>query len=262
MNQLAAHFGVEDQRLKADVSAAAQLAVDILGTMKGMIPPPRSAFYSEMREPIDQAVQAFSDAMTTARSGVERLLEILSEKQDRRTTAYEVAIEIDAPTLVAAIDAVTALVDKNNAKTAAFAETLTAARTAIEVHYLSSIAGAVKELNTKITAMRADVTKLTDGADDLDDARGVDALKASFEDKRAKVSSAHTASETLTKQVVTFLGRSDLKFESDAQGYRVERRGKPAKRLSEGRRPRLPSSISWFSLAIRILMFQRGHRNR
>ncbi|MEH3102189.1 AAA family ATPase [Sphingomonas adhaesiva] len=234
MNQLAAHFGVEDQRLKADVAATAQLAVDVLSAIRGMAPPPRSAFYSEMREPIDQAVQLFSDAMTTVRTGVERLLEILSEKQERRTTAYEVTIEIDTPALVAAIGAVTALVDKNNAKTAAFAETLTAARTAIEVHYLSSIAGAVKELNDKISAMRADVTKLTDGAADLDDARDLEALKTSFEEKRAKVSSAHTASETLTKQVVTFLGRSDLKFESDAQGYRVERRGKPAKRLSEG----------------------------
>ena len=53
--------------------------MDILSAMKGMAPPPRSAFYSEMREPIDQAVQLFSDAMTTVRTGVERLLEILSE---------------------------------------------------------------------------------------------------------------------------------------------------------------------------------------
>src|SRR6202000_1989075 len=31
-----------------------------------------------------------------------------------------------------------------------------------------------------------------------------------------------------------FLGRTDLRFESGAEGYRVLRRGKPAKRLSEG----------------------------
>lgn len=234
MNQLAAHFGVEDQQLKADVAAAARLAEDILGAIEGMTPPPRSAFYSELREPVDGAALAFSAAVAKVRTGLQRLLEILSEKQDRRTTAYDAEIDIDASALVTAIDGLSALVDKNNAKTAAFTETLTAARTAIEVHYLSSIAGAVKELNDKIGAMHADVAKLTDGAADFEDARGLDALKASFEEKRAKVSSEHAASAELTNQVVTFLGRSDLKFESDAQGYRVERRGKPAKRLSEG----------------------------
>lgn len=234
MNKLAAHFGIEDQQLKADVAAAEKLVQDIQDTIEGMTPPPRSAFYSELREPADEAALAFSAAVTEVRTALQRLLEILSEKQDRRATAYDVEIDIDASALVTAIDELSALVDKNNAKTTTFTETLTAARTAIEVHYLSSIAGAVKELNDKIAAMRADVTKLTDGAADLEDARGLDALKVSFEEKRAKVSSAHAASAELTKQVVTFLGRSDLKFESDAQGYRVERRGKPAKRLSEG----------------------------
>lgn len=234
MNKLAAHFGIEDQQLKADVAAAEKLVEDIQDIIEGMNPPPRSAFYSELREPADEAALAFSAAVTNVRTGLQQLLGILSEKQDRRATAYDVEINIDASALVTAIDKLSALVDKNNAKTTTFTETLTAARTAIEVHYLSSIAGAVKELNDKIAAMRADVTKLTDGAADLEDARGLDALKVSFEEKRAKVSSAHAASAELTKQVVTFLGRSDLKFASDAQGYRVERRGKPAKRLSEG----------------------------
>ncbi|MEZ5784788.1 MAG: AAA family ATPase [Rhizobiaceae bacterium] len=234
MNQLAAHFGVEDQRLKADITAVAQLTEDILSTIEGMTPPPRSAFYSELREPVDLAALAFSAATAEVRMGLQRLLEVLSEKQDRRTIAYEAEIDIAASALVAAIDVLSTLVQKNNAKTAAFTETLKAARTAIEVHYLSSIAGVVKELNEKIAAMRTDWAKLTNGSPDLDDARGLEALMGSFEEKRAKVSSAHAASAELTKQVVTFLGRSDLKFESDAQGYRVERRGKPAKRLSEG----------------------------
>ena len=38
----------------------------------------------------------------------------------------------------------------------------------------------------------------------------------------------------LTDKLKIFLGRTDLRFESAAEGYHVQRRGKPAKRLSEG----------------------------
>ena len=38
----------------------------------------------------------------------------------------------------------------------------------------------------------------------------------------------------MTRLLKNFLGRTDLTFESGDEGYRVRRRGKPAKRLSEG----------------------------
>ena len=53
-------------------------------------------------------------------------------------------------------------------------------------------------------------------------------------DKRAKIANAHTAGEDLTTRLKNFLGRAELGFASADEGYLVHRRGKPAKRLSEG----------------------------
>lgn len=59
-------------------------------------------------------------------------------------------------------------------------------------------------------------------------------LLASIKEKRAKVMNAHKGGEDLTSRLRSFLGRTDLALESQDEGYRVLRRGKPAKRLSEG----------------------------
>ena len=90
------------------------------------------------------------------------------------------------------------------------------------------------DLDAQIAVQKTIETKLTDGAEDLPDPRGLQALKDSFEAKQAKVSSEHAGGAALTDKLKIFLGRTDLRFESAAEGYHVQRRGKPAKRLSEG----------------------------
>lgn len=234
LSQLAKHFGVEDQRLKADVMAIRALTGHILRAIDDMNPPPKPAFYSELRDQVDSAAAMFEAAANEARAQLIQLTNILVEKLDRRAVSYEVDICIDCSKLFTAIDALCSLVDQNNAKTNAFAETLAAARERIEAHYISSIKVPVKDLQDKIDIVTNEITKLVDGSIGFADPRSLSDLKDSFEEKRAKVSSSHAASAELTSNVRTFLGRSDLKFESDVEGYRVERSGKPAKRLSEG----------------------------
>jgi wobble nucleotide-excising tRNase len=92
----------------------------------------------------------------------------------------------------------------------------------------------VRGYERQIDDQKLIVARLTDGAEDLPEPRGLTALKNSYETKQATVSSAHAGGTALTERLKTFLGRTDLRFESGTDGYRVLRRGKPAKRLSEG----------------------------
>jgi wobble nucleotide-excising tRNase len=62
------------------------------------------------------------------------------------------------------------------------------------------------------------------------------ALQESIREKKAQLSNAHKAGQQLTQHLHTFLGRSELTFSSEDDGYRVHRNGKPARRLSEGER--------------------------
>ena len=61
-------------------------------------------------------------------------------------------------------------------------------------------------------------------------------MQNSISEKKAQLSNAHKAGQQLTQLLHTFLGRDELVFQSEADGYRVYRNGKLAKRLSEGER--------------------------
>src|SRR5690606_3417385 len=81
---------------------------------------------------------------------------------------------------------------------------------------------------------KAEETLLTDGGDGLPDKRSLAAITQSIIDKQAQISNEHKGGEELTAHLKQFLGRTDLVFENSKEGYVVLRRGKPAKRLSEG----------------------------
>ncbi|MCL8385848.1 AAA family ATPase [Xanthobacter aminoxidans] len=68
----------------------------------------------------------------------------------------------------------------------------------------------------------------------LPDKRSLTDITQSILDKQAQISNEHKGGEELTAHLKQFLGRTDLVFENSKEGYVVLRRGKPAKRLSEG----------------------------
>lgn len=234
MARLAEHFGVEDQRLKADIEAASRMIRALSDSLTELSLPPRIALYSELRADFDSACETFEHCRAKLVGEMDSVLALLDEKLLHRATGYTRDIALDPAPLAASIMAVGAIIDRHNAKTAEFERARGDARKAIELHYLSTIVDQVREHERQIAAQETIVGRLTDGAADLPDHRGLAALKESYEGKLAKVSSEHAAGVALTERLKTFLGRTDLRFESGADGYHVQRRGKPAKRLSEG----------------------------
>lgn len=234
LQALADHFSVEDQQLKAEIDQERVWIATVLEALSGFTLPDRLALYSELRADYDIAVSAFESELEAVKKRVAAIDGVLAEKLTRRTVAYDGGTDSDAEALKAALTSIADVMQRHDAKTNGFEAAKVGARNAIEAHYLLTIKAHVEEIAAKIAAYKKEEALLTDGGDGLPDKRDLAAITQSIIDKQAQISNEHKGGEELTAHLKQFLGRTDLIFENSKDGYVVLRRGKPAKRLSEG----------------------------
>lgn len=234
LKALADHFSVEDQQLKAEIEQERVWIADVLKATGGFIFPDRLALYSELRAEYDTAVAAFEIELAAVKARVAAIDSLLADKLTRRTEAYDSAAYSDAVALKAALTSIADVMQRHDTKTKGFEAEKVSARSAVEAHYLLTIKAQVEEMAEKIASHKTEETLLTAGGEGLTDKRSLGAITQSIVDKQAQISNEHKGGEELTAHLKQFLGRTDLVFENSKDGYVVLRRGKPAKRLSEG----------------------------
>lgn len=234
LKALADHFSTEDQRLKEELEAERSTLNRAIQGLIGISLPDRLALYSELRNDYDTATQAYVDEVGKIRRQFSEIDGALAEKLTLRSSAYERELSSEANSLTTALNAIQNIIGRHDSKTASFDNEKRAARDAIETHYLLGIKGQVEEISQKVASLQAEAALLRDGGEGLPDTRSLEELSQSITAKQAQVSNAHAGGDSLTKHLKQFLGRTDLRFESGDEGYRVLRRGKSAKRLSEG----------------------------
>lgn len=234
LQALADHFSVEDQKLKSEIESERAWVAAILAALDGFLLPDRLALYSELRAEYDAAASQFASELVAVKERVTIADKILAEKLTRRAEGYEPDINSDSTALKAALQSIADVIERHNSKTLSFEAEKTKARDAIEAHYLLTVTEQVTDITNKIEELRADIDLLTNGGDGLPDKRSLADITQSITDKQAQISNEHKGGENLTTHLKQFLGRTDLNFESSKDGYLVLRRGKPAKRLSEG----------------------------
>lgn len=233
---LSEHFSAEDQTLKEEIDAE-RLDLSAITEVLGRLNlPDRLNFYSELRGEYDAASKAVEIALTSLRKQLEDLDAALSEKLTLRTKTYELDLVSDIEALTLALGSIKALVSRHNNKTSRFDSEKQVASRAIEAHHLMSIKEDVDDLTAQMATLTSEIALLQNGGESLEEKRGIEELTQSIIAKQAIVSDAHAGGASLTELLKQFLGRTDLRFESGEDGYRVLRRGKPAKRFSEGER--------------------------
>lgn len=234
LEALAQHFGTADQSLKEEIEAAVTSARSLAERLREVRLPPKQALYTELWKDYEAASEAFETQRSAVLAQLAELDAALAEKLLKRSSAFENPASVDAIALGNAVGQIDALIQRHNTKTGQFSTAKTTAREALERHYLAGIAKQVEDYEKQIAGLKAESAKLQDGAADLEEPRGMVALLVSITEKREKVSSAHAGGAEMTERLRNFLGRTDLEFQSNDEGYRVLRRGKVAKRLSEG----------------------------
>jgi wobble nucleotide-excising tRNase len=228
------YFGIEDRILKVDIESAQTFISKLIDATKSFSLLSAAALYAELRPDFNAASKAIESSRVALLSELNNASSILEKKRLDRARAYSEPVSVDVASLPDSLIAAAKIIDRHNAKSAAFGEAKTNAQNEIENHYLATISEQVEEFDRKISTNKDIVKKLTDGSPELHDSRSLLSLKDSIEEKQGKISSAHLGGAELTAKLNQFLGRSDLQFESGEAGYIVTRRGAPAKRLSEG----------------------------
>lgn len=234
LKALADHFSIEDQQLKEELEAERSMLGNTIEVLNGFSLPDRLSLYSELRSEYDTAAQCFGNELSKLKGQLGKIDQAVAEKLTLRTSAYERKLVLETGPLIAALNAIQAVIKRHDDKSSSFDKEKLAARNAIEAHYLRSINDQVDEISKQASILESDTTLLRDGGEGLDDKRSLEELSQSIAAKQAQVSNAHAGGADLTKHLKQFLGRTDLRLESGDDGYRVLRRGKPAKRLSEG----------------------------
>lgn len=234
LKALGDHFSAEDQQLKEELNLERTITASTTEKLKTFSVPDRLALYSELRADYDSATMSLGAAMEALVANLQSCDKALAEKLLQRTVSYECDLATETDACEVALEAVQVAIKRHNEKTAGFDREKDAARSAIETHYLLEIKSQVEGINKAIEALMDEGALLSNGGDGLEDKRGLAALSQSITAKQAQVLNAHEGGENLTNHLKQFLGRTELKFESGVDGYSVTRRGKPAKRLSEG----------------------------
>lgn len=234
LQHLAEHFSIEDQALKVEIETTINLVTSAITTLEQCILPAKAELYSELRVAFDAASSEFTKCRAVLIKDLDDLRNALSKKLGARANSYELDVTISAVALSAALVSINTLIEQHNKKTGAFGKAKTAAESAIIASFLATIKSDISAYEEQINAAKLELQKLRDGHEDLTDSRSIETLQESIRAKRAKISSEHAGAERMTRHLADFLGRTELKFESDPEGYRVTRRGNPARRLSEG----------------------------
>lgn len=233
---LGKHFNQSDRLLKEAIEAIIAEVDTAVGSLKSAKYPAKSELYEELREEYQTEIGTLEAAKGALDKHLNLIRNCLRDKLLTRTEVirYEIS-DYDASEFNAAVTSVNALLERHSEKTREFEEHEKSARNAIELHHLNLIKGSVSEFDKKIKEADDRLTIILNG-DVKTDEIGTIALKERINENREQVSNTAKAAANLTDLLQTFLGRNDLTFVPESDGYRIMRGEIAAEKLSEGER--------------------------
>lgn len=231
---LASHFNDSDQKLKKELGQALQDLETIRRNLQSFSLPAKTSFYTEFQEPFSAIKEQFASLKLSLLNHLVELNKLLNTKLVSRTESYKVEPpEFDNKPYLDALEVANDLIGQHNSQTEKFDQRLQETKDKIEKHFLSRIVKQVADVDVEIEAVDAGIKLLTQGDTDKG-TLGIEALRKRIAENRLKIANSHQAAENLSKKLASFLGRDDLRFEPEGEGYRIMRFGRAAKRLSEG----------------------------
>lgn len=254
IQQLEAHFNDEFKRFVSDVDSLIseiQAAQQFTKTLRA---PPKEALYVNLRPAYERAMSTLHQQTSMVPAALDVLLRALKSKRDEPFKAFNLthfitnataeggpagAVETFFQIAFAGISALSAamgrgafdqlsdVISQHNQHTDTFDTEVKKARNALAQH----------EVLRALTEWQIKSKAVTDARDQATAARDNAAnLKAQIAELEVQVRQHRRPAEELNKEVAAYLGRDELRFEVEQNGYRIMRGGHPAVHLSDGER--------------------------
>lgn len=257
MRRLEAHFNDEFKRFQADVDGLIREIESAKEFAKALRAPPKEALYADLRSDYETAASKLQVQSATVKTSLDVLLRALKAKRDEPFARLELmhfitnataegepasgietffqvvltgAAMLSAALGKAAFETMKQVIEQHNAHTASFDAELSAARTAL----------ARDELIKALPAWQKKLAAVKDADGQSTAARDSAArVKREISELEVQVRQHRRPAEELNQEVASYLGRDELKFDVEQNGYKILRGGQPASHLSDGERTAL-----------------------
>lgn len=233
LKALAAHFNDADKSLKEQLQNLVLEYDNAIQRLQILSMPSKVQLFDEFQEDFDVACESVREKqkdLARALIGGKKLVE---QKLSCRTEVMSFSVDLNAAALSVAAIEVNRVLGKHNEKSRSFEAARTSGSTKIEQHYLSTIQPEIENYDTQLRDLREEAKGARDGNAETGQLSLGD-LQAEIRRKRGMIANSQKAAEDLTRKLEIFLGRKELRFEPEGDGYRMYRKSIPAQGLSEG----------------------------
>lgn len=234
MKILALHFTEEDRIVKEEIDSLSRQLLDIETLVRSVSPVDKANLYDEMQADYQVSVDQFSESQLALANEIASLRRTLDKKKRNTTEAISDVKSIDARQFLKRLSNVNNEIRKHNHKCKNFKLALDSVRKELVTHFLSTVYDEIKDLEKEIQDKNKQLLLLREGDPSSPGRSGIESLLKQIESKRAIVSSSHKGCEEINFALKTFLGRDELKFVVEGDGYILMRGDMPADNLSEG----------------------------
>jgi len=254
VKQLEAHFNDEFKRFQSAIEALAGEIESAQGFVERLRVPPKEGLYENLRPEYEKALGTLKQQGGTVRMSLDVLLRALNAKRDEPFRNFELRTFITNPSpsgdpasrvetffqvamagLAAlsavigktAFDQLKSLIDRHNSYTDSFDAVVKTARDALAKNEVVKALPKWAKKSKVVTEAQDHATKARDEAAKL---------KTEIAELEIQVRQHRRPAEELNQEVAAYLGRDELCFQVEQNGYRITRGGHPATHLSDGER--------------------------
>lgn len=225
LKELNAHFNDEDKILKDNINKLVSKVIYLIDTLNKFQVLDKANLYEELQSSYQLQKETLKSIITDLCNNLEDAVSILEDKK------HKVNIRVDTPPkpnldkVCTILSDINDIIKRHNDKTSNFVKEKKTAEAVLETHYLSTIKDDVTKIEQSDKNKTEDIKKLE---------TEITSLKRTIIDNKSKITSPDKACAQLNKNIHQFLGRADINFEVEDEGYLIKRGNVIAKHLSEG----------------------------
>ena len=224
LSELSKFFNEADKKLKDDVDNLLSELRKIY-PLVDIKPVDKANFYDELQNGYEKLVDKLESEKIIVLDEITKFAELIKIKKNKTTEVLPIECDIKIDTILDLINDINNEIIKHNDKTNNFKKEKEISQKELEKHYLSTIYDEVKKIDEDTINYKSEYEKGIKSNTELQNI---------INDEKSKISSPVKACKEINDGIKTFLGRDEITFEVEDNGYIIRRGGKVADNLSEG----------------------------
>lgn len=232
--ELLSYFNDEDKKIKIKIDTLISEIDNFVNFINKIEVIDKANLYDELQNEYLNSSEKFFKYKDELMANISVLKEEVENKKTNTSNPLKIKSKICLENFISALNEINTEIQNHNIKTNNFSNAKTEATKMLENHYLSETYDDVKLIEVDMSKLEDDINLLSDGEPNNPNKLGISQIQKRIKENRSKISTSEKACEEINLQLKTFLGRDELTFEVEDEGYLIKRKGIIAKNLCEG----------------------------